>query len=286
MKYDDASYHSEGDFPEDSPAEFGGTHIALFLRWCFVKGWASDRHLRESPEAVQAVIDGTLPATDFLFHYCDGKLVSDSLNEEGNRFAAAYYEVEYMNRYAGLFMDEMYTEPESAHDFDALAEELDELPMPDAPAGAVVEQAQDPELELTEEQREEFREFVEEIPLLLEELGMLLARSARYTDRVVAYDDDALDAVEAFVQEVYFGTEIIHPVTTEQLDRMHVAYIGEAVLARIGGTWALCEHPADFALLCVRLPEGTDFMVTRIQQRIRTGDAESVSDRIAFFEDR
>lgn len=39
MKYDDATWHSGGEFPPESPAEFGGTHIALFLRWCFVKGW-------------------------------------------------------------------------------------------------------------------------------------------------------------------------------------------------------------------------------------------------------
>jgi hypothetical protein len=39
MKYDDASWHHGGDFPAGQPQEHGGTHIALFLRWCFVKGW-------------------------------------------------------------------------------------------------------------------------------------------------------------------------------------------------------------------------------------------------------
>jgi len=44
MKYDDASWHYGGDFPIGSPEEYGGTHIALFMKWCFVKGWAGDIH--------------------------------------------------------------------------------------------------------------------------------------------------------------------------------------------------------------------------------------------------
>ncbi len=32
MKYDDASWHYGGEFPADSPDEFGGTHIGLSLK--------------------------------------------------------------------------------------------------------------------------------------------------------------------------------------------------------------------------------------------------------------
>ncbi|SOS30484.1 hypothetical protein PL963_P500031 (plasmid) [Pseudomonas cerasi] len=67
MKYDDASWHHGGDFPADQPKEHGGTHIALFLRWCFVKGWAGDFHVKEEPEAVDQVINGELTATGVSF---------------------------------------------------------------------------------------------------------------------------------------------------------------------------------------------------------------------------
>jgi hypothetical protein len=59
VKYDDASWHSGGEFPEGSPDEYGGTHIALFLRWCFIKGWAGEIHQEEEPEDTQRVIEGT-----------------------------------------------------------------------------------------------------------------------------------------------------------------------------------------------------------------------------------
>lgn len=119
MKYDDASWHFGGDFPEDKPIEFGGTHIALFLKWCFVKGWAGELHTDEEPEDTQRVIDGRMSATDFLFQYCDGKFTDEDLNPEGNEFAAEYYGDNglYLEDYAEHFGGLMYLEPEEDHDF-------------------------------------------------------------------------------------------------------------------------------------------------------------------------
>ena len=123
MKYDDASWHSGGDFPRGSPAEFGGTHIALFLRWCFKKGWAGELHLQEEPDDTLKVADGQMRATDFLFKYCDGKLTDEDLNEEGNAFAKQYYGPTglYLRDYASHFAKLMYVAPEEAHDFPRLA---------------------------------------------------------------------------------------------------------------------------------------------------------------------
>jgi hypothetical protein len=33
-KYDDASWHYGGDYPEDLPNENVATHIGMFLQWC------------------------------------------------------------------------------------------------------------------------------------------------------------------------------------------------------------------------------------------------------------
>jgi hypothetical protein len=128
VKYDDASYHSGGDFPEDSPQEYGGTHIGLFLRYCFTKGWAGDLHTSEAPGAVQAVIDGTLSGTEFLEHYCDDKLTNEDFTDEGNAFAMKYYGNDgyYLDDYAEHFGDLMYTASEAEHDFTKFTQMVDQ----------------------------------------------------------------------------------------------------------------------------------------------------------------
>ena len=121
MKYDDASWHYGGDFPKDSPKEFGATHIGLLLKWCFKKGWAGDLHTEEEPSAVQAVIDDKETGTSFLLKYCDEKLTNEDFNEEGNAFLLWYYERYYVSDYAETFEDQMYLSPESEHDYKKFA---------------------------------------------------------------------------------------------------------------------------------------------------------------------
>ncbi len=120
MKYDDASWHYGGDgFPASSPEEFGGTHIALFLKWCFMQGWVGDIHIQEELEDVQRVISDELSATDFLFKYCDGKLTDEDFNDIGNFFATRYYGDNglYLKDYGNHFGDQMYIASEGEHDF-------------------------------------------------------------------------------------------------------------------------------------------------------------------------
>ena len=108
-----------GDFPATSPKEYDGTHIALFVKWCFIKGWAGQLHLDESPEDVAQVVNGEMPATEFLFKNLDGKFTDEDLTEEGNRFASAYYgeKSDYLTDYATAFGPLLYMAPESDHDF-------------------------------------------------------------------------------------------------------------------------------------------------------------------------
>lgn len=127
MKYDDASWHYGGDFPADQPELHGGTHIALFLRWCFSKGWAGELHTEDEPNAVTRVVQGHESATEFLFKYCDGKFTDEDLNDEGNAFASRYYGENglYLNDYAEHFGDQMYVAAEDAHDFAKFSAMLD-----------------------------------------------------------------------------------------------------------------------------------------------------------------
>jgi len=128
MKYDDASWHYGGDFPEGAPEELGGTHIGLFLRYFFTRGWVGDIHTEEYPDAVAAVIDGTMSGTDFLFKYCDEKLTDEDFNTEGNAIAEQYYGESglYLSDYAVHFADLMYAAPESKHDFNKYAKMIEE----------------------------------------------------------------------------------------------------------------------------------------------------------------
>ena len=119
MKYDNASWHYGGNFPKGSPQEYGGTHIALMLKWCFLKGWAGELHMQEDRDDVERLIRGEKSATDFLFECCDGKFTDQQLNEEGNAFISVYFGEDgpYTNDYAATFGKQMYIAPESDHDF-------------------------------------------------------------------------------------------------------------------------------------------------------------------------
>lgn len=127
MKYDDASWHYGGNFPASQPHEHGGTHIALYLRWCFAKGWAGELHIEDVPEDVADVIRGKLSATEFLFRNCDGKFTDEDLTDEGNFFTQQYYGNDglYLEDYSEHFGDLMYVAPESAHDFEKFSSILD-----------------------------------------------------------------------------------------------------------------------------------------------------------------
>ena len=126
MKYDDASWHYGGDFPPESPQEHGGTHIGIFLRWCFLQGWAGELHTTDANDDVEAVIRGEMSGTDFLFKYCDGKFTDEDLTEEGNAFASSYFDTRYSADYARVFAGQMYLVPEADHDVDQLFQMMDQ----------------------------------------------------------------------------------------------------------------------------------------------------------------
>ncbi len=93
MKYDDASWHHGGDFPADLPQEAGGTHIAMFVVWCWAKGMAGALTRDEFPEILQAVSSRSDSPGAIFARGSDDKFTDEDLNDEGNAFASAYYGV-------------------------------------------------------------------------------------------------------------------------------------------------------------------------------------------------
>lgn len=110
MKYDDAEYYFL-DFETDLPNENGGRHMGLFLEWAIRRGLANDELMAEA----DALRSGETTGLDLLFDHCDGKLLDDDLNEEGNAFAADVYErfhihdfIEAMNLKPDASVDEIF----------------------------------------------------------------------------------------------------------------------------------------------------------------------------------
>jgi hypothetical protein len=91
MGYDNADWHSGGDFPKDLPPENGGTHIGMFLAWAILRNLEGDTHQEEFQDELAEVRARRMTGRDFLFKACDGKFWEEDLNEEGNAFAHSYY---------------------------------------------------------------------------------------------------------------------------------------------------------------------------------------------------
>ena len=94
MKYDDASWHSGGDFPEDLPPEAGATHTGMFIAWAFLSGLAGDLHKIDFPESLQRLKDRSITPGAFFLAMCDGKFTDEDLSVEGNAFAGDYFDFE------------------------------------------------------------------------------------------------------------------------------------------------------------------------------------------------
>jgi hypothetical protein len=90
VKYDDASWHYGGDFPEDIPGEAGATHIGMFVAWAVLNGLAGLIHTDDFAEGLARLRDRQVTPGAWFIEACDDKFTED-LNDEGNAFAQAYY---------------------------------------------------------------------------------------------------------------------------------------------------------------------------------------------------
>lgn len=91
MKYDDASWHYAGDFPDNLPEEAGATHIGMFLTWALINDIAGELHLDASRESINKVKNHEMTGSEFLLKECDGKFTNEDLNDEGNSFTQHYF---------------------------------------------------------------------------------------------------------------------------------------------------------------------------------------------------
>ena len=78
MKFDDASWHYEGDYPADLPESAAATHIGMFLAWALLHGMAGEL-IDDSAEAL-AALQRRVTGAQFLITELDEKLIDEDLN--------------------------------------------------------------------------------------------------------------------------------------------------------------------------------------------------------------
>jgi hypothetical protein len=127
MKYDDASWHYGGDFPDDLPSEAGATHIGMFVAWCMMNGLAGSLHIDEFPDTLESLRSRQITPGQFIIEACDEKFTDEDLNDDGNAFASAYYDLQsgqYVNDYEATLastLPTIYHTADSWDNYDKLA---------------------------------------------------------------------------------------------------------------------------------------------------------------------
>lgn len=131
MKYDDVSWHAEGEFPEELPYEAGATHLGMFLVWALLAGLGGRHFVEEYPGELARLQARAVTPGRFLLAACDGSLISDDLSLEGNAFARAYFPREkgqYLGDYRETLaaaLPDIYHVADTWENFDKLKPVLD-----------------------------------------------------------------------------------------------------------------------------------------------------------------
>jgi hypothetical protein len=130
MKYDDASWHSGGNFPDDLPPEAGATHSGMFLAWALLSGLGGSLHIEDFPDSIPQLQSRAVTPGAFLLEACDGKLTNEDFSDEGNAFTQFYFDFEkgkYLEDYETAFPDRpsLYHVEDSWASFDIIKPILD-----------------------------------------------------------------------------------------------------------------------------------------------------------------
>ena len=109
MKYDDASWHYGGNFPSELPPAAGATHIAMFVAWCLLNGFAGEIHTDDFPDELEKLKNKKVTPGSWFINACDEQFTDEDLNDEGNAFTNFYYAADdapYLNEYSEIVADE------------------------------------------------------------------------------------------------------------------------------------------------------------------------------------
>ena len=132
MKYDDASWHYGGEFPEDLPDEAGATHTGMFLAWAHLAGLSDETFVTDYPEVIDRLRSREITPGKFFLTMCDGKFTDDDLNEQGDAFTKVYFDfsngqylTDYEDAVAASELPSLYHVADTWENFDRLKPVLD-----------------------------------------------------------------------------------------------------------------------------------------------------------------
>jgi hypothetical protein len=131
MKYDDASWHNNGEFPADLQPEAAATHSGMFLAWALISGLGGEYHVIDSADDLAQLRARKLTPGQYFLMVCGGQFTDEDLSAEGNAFAQAYFDLErgnYLGDYREFLvkgLDSDYHVPDSWRSFDKLRPVLD-----------------------------------------------------------------------------------------------------------------------------------------------------------------
>jgi hypothetical protein len=131
MKYDDASWHSGGDFPKELPQSAGAIHTGMFVAWALLSGLGGLIHTDDFAEDLEALKARKITPGAYFLRACDGKFTDEDLNEQGNAFTKHYFDLQtgsYLEDYEtilGQGMSSLYHVSDSWANFDRLKPVLD-----------------------------------------------------------------------------------------------------------------------------------------------------------------
>ena len=132
-KYDDASWHyGAKNFPKHLPDVAGATHTGMFVAWALLSGLAGSIHVEDFPDDVPKLESRLVTPGAFFYEACDGKFTDEDLNDEGNKYAQHYYDLEqglYFKDYEAVLdndVSELYEVADTWENFDKLRPMLDQ----------------------------------------------------------------------------------------------------------------------------------------------------------------
>lgn len=105
MKFDDYTWHSEGEFPSDLPPENGATHIGMIFAWLAERELIAEECISQIKHQLASIRKQEITPGKFALDAFDGKLLSEDLSSLANKFLLSYY-ADYFSDYSQSFWDE------------------------------------------------------------------------------------------------------------------------------------------------------------------------------------
>lgn len=132
MVYDKAKWHYEGDFPEGLDKYQGYVHTGMFVGWLLDNGLMSDEFKDDLGPEIALFRKRELTGAQIFQRCCDGTLLPEDISELGNRFTAAYFNLEtgqYLADYEktlGQALPSLYHVADTWENYDQLKQVIDQ----------------------------------------------------------------------------------------------------------------------------------------------------------------